>query len=339
MPRSKTGAWLGALLLAGLAGPVPASGAAAAGKADLAQSSVSRSTSVVAAGGLLEVGDAVRNRGDSVARRSRTRFYLSRDRSRGSGDIRLNGSRPVPRLRPGQASAGTTAARVPVTAPLARFHVLACADDLTVVPESRARNNCLASRGRVRITLPAGCRPRLLRLGVFFTRGPQRPGVSDPVTVGLPLNGVDYFGSGQLYPQQSLFMDCTLALALHEMATTLRARGITAVEHLGVYEYRCIAGTDPCVLSQHAHATAIDLHEFRDAGGETYNVEADWVIDAEPEETCSAPTIGPKDTLLHELACQWDAADLFRVILTPNYNADHRNHFHVDLTPGADFIE
>jgi len=30
--------------------------------------------------------------------------------------------------------------------------------------------------------------------------------------------------------------------------------------------------------------------------------------------------------------------DIFNIILTPEYNAAHRNHYHVDLTPGADFI-
>jgi hypothetical protein len=30
---------------------------------------------------------------------------------------------------------------------------------------------------------------------------------------------------------------------------------------------------------------------------------------------------------------------VWNIVLTPNYNADHRNHFHVDLTPGSDFIE
>ena len=29
---------------------------------------------------------------------------------------------------------------------------------------------------------------------------------------------------------------------------------------------------------------------------------------------------------------------MWNIVLTPNYNADHRNHFHVDLTPGADLI-
>nr|MBA2600540.1 extensin family protein [Actinomycetota bacterium] len=30
---------------------------------------------------------------------------------------------------------------------------------------------------------------------------------------------------------------------------------------------------------------------------------------------------------------------MFNIILTPNYNEDHHNHIHVDLTPGADFID
>jgi hypothetical protein len=244
----------------------------------------------------------------------------------------------VPRLSPGRASAGSETANLPVTAPLGTFRLIACADDPADVRERSARNNCLASDARVHVTLPATCRERLERLGISYSSGPTQPGVTDPVTIGLPLNGISYFAAGALSPQTSLFMDCSLALALHEMAEMLELHGITAVEHFGVYGYRCIVGTDPCVLSQHAHATAIDLHEFRTGAGETYNVETDWMIDPDPEATCSTSTLGPKDTLLHQLVCGWDATNLFHVILTPNYNADHHNHFHVDLTPDRDYI-
>ncbi len=33
-----------------------------------------------------------------------------------------------------------------------------------------------------------------------------------------------------------------------------------------------------------------------------------------------------------------DDDDIWNVILTPNYNAAHDNYFHVDLTPGSDYI-
>jgi hypothetical protein len=88
-----------------------------------------------------------------------------------------------------------------------------------------------------------------------------------------------------------------------------------------------------------AHATAIDLHEFRGADGQTYNVETDWTINPDPDTTCSALTLGAKDALLHDLVCEWAATNLFNIILTPNYDGGARNHFHLDLTPGAHQID
>jgi hypothetical protein len=55
--------------------------------------------------------------------------------------------------------------------------------------------------------------------------------------------------------------------------------------------------------------------------------------------TCESETANDKDAFLHKVICELKAADVWNIVLTPNYNADHRNHFHVDLTPDADFIE
>ena len=83
---------------------------------------------------------------------------------------------------------------------------------------------------------------------------------------------------------------------------------------------------------------AIDLAGFT-IDSEYYSVNDDWIIDPDSEDTCTAPTVEGKDRLLHELICALKDADVWRIVLTPNYNADHRNHFHVDLTPTSDFIE
>ncbi len=182
------------------------------------------------------------------------------------------------------------------------------------------------------------CEQRLEARGVSFLPARPQRGVAQPVFVRMPLNGISYFAAGERRRQRRLFMDCKLALALHGAGKTLKAHGIRAVEHFGVYAYRCIAGTNPCKLSQHAHATAIDFHAFRGARGRNYNVERDWVIDRAGQSTCTAQTKGAKDALLHELACVWNESGLFNIILTPNYNADHRNHFHVDLTPQERYI-
>lgn len=313
--------------------------AAGASAPDLVQLAISDPPARVAAGASITVRDVVANRGRATAGRSRSGYYLSLDRRRGRSDLPLSGRRLVRRLGPGTSSRGSQTVRVPVTAPLGSFRLIACTDDRNRVRELRAANNCRASRGRMEVTLPTACPARLTRLGVRYVTGPTRRGVSHPVTVRLPLNDVAYFRPGSAEPDETLFADCRLALALHTMADTLQERGIIAVVHFGVYRYRCIEGTDPCVLSQHAHATAIDLHEFRGFDGQTYNVETDWTISADPGSTCSAPALSTRDALLHELACEWSATRLFNIILTPNYNAEHRNHFHLDLTPGAHHID
>ena len=328
------------LLIAVLFGLLLAAPAVAtAERPDLVQSAVADPPNRVAAGASLTVKDAVANRGHARAGRSRTGYYLSLDRRRDRADLRLSGRRRVRALRPGKSATGAQRVRLPTTAPLGSFRVIACADDLDRIRERRDGNNCRASSGRMQVTLPTACPDRLARLDVDYFTGPPRLGVSAPVTVRLPLNGVSYFRPGSPEPEPSLFADCSLALALHAMAETLRARAITAVVHLGVYEYRCIGGTDPCELSEHAHATAIDLHEFRAADGQAYNVETDWTINPDPGSTCSVPVLGAKDALLHQLVCAWSATGLFNIILTPNYNAEHRNHFHLDLTPGAHHID
>jgi hypothetical protein len=62
------------------------------------------------------------------------------------------------------------------------------------------------------------------------------------------------------------------------------------------------------------------------------------VIDPDSDDTCTAATSNMKDAFLHELACALYDDSVFAIILTPNYNADHRNHFHVDLTDGSHFL-
>ena len=68
------------------------------------------------------------------------------------------------------------------------------------------------------------------------------------------------------------------------------------------------------------------------------SVNDDWVIDPDSEETCAAPAEPGADAFLHETICALKDAGVWNIVLTPNYNADHRNHFHVDLTSGAHYL-
>jgi hypothetical protein len=186
----------------------------------------------------------------------------------------------------------------------------------------------------------ADCHGWLDLYQIPYTVGPSRMGVADPVTAVPPINGVPFRSGGAV--RTSMFADCTLIKSLAEAAPLLRARQIVEVTDLGIYNYRCIGtGTPPdCPsgLSQHSFGNAIDLAAFEVADGTTYTVKTDWVIDPAGEKTCAAQTEPGKDQFLHELICALKTAHVWNIVLTPNYNADHRDHFHVDLTDGSDFI-
>jgi hypothetical protein len=87
----------------------------------------------------------VQNLGMVRAGASTTRYYLSLDAVRDSGDVLMTGSRWLSSIAVGEVSRGTVTIAVPSTTPLGTYRLLACADDLLAVKESNEANNCVAS--------------------------------------------------------------------------------------------------------------------------------------------------------------------------------------------------
>ncbi len=183
----------------------------------------------------------------------------------------------------------------------------------------------------------ADCRGRLRALGVSFTVAGATMGVADPVNVTPPINDVHFRYASFTAADRPMLMDCRLALAVEALARQLRDMWqISDVVHLGTYNYRCIAGTDPCRMSQHAYGLAIDINAFRTRSGQAMSVTTDFVANGTP--TCPPRASNAVDRTLKDIACWMYDSRTFTIILTPNYNAAHRDHFHVDLTPGSRFI-
>jgi hypothetical protein len=185
----------------------------------------------------------------------------------------------------------------------------------------------------------ARCQDDLRARGVAFAPGPETRAIDDPILLEPVIAGVTFRARGAQRPAR-LLVACALGLRLARLAELAQAHGVDEVLHLGVHNYRlmrnptCIAKNN-CKLSQHAYATAIDIYGFRVAsGGALYSAERDWVINTKAGVCPGAPQ-GPGDTLLHRMACEMHAQKLFNIILTPNYNALHRDHMHVDLTPAS----
>lgn len=199
----------------------------------------------------------------------------------------------------------------------------------------------LVATTTINVTGPAddSCHSMLDALGLDWSLSGDQRGVSDPVYVQPTINGVSFRYTSSATASR-MMMDCELAPRLYEVAELAKAFGFDEVEHIGIYNYRCIGGGDPdtgCTPSKHASARAIDFHSFNNtSSGERASVEDDWIITA--GEVCDGSTVTGPDTTLHEIACAMWRTATFNIILTPDYNSDHRDHFHVDLTSGHNSI-
>jgi len=91
---------------------------------------------------------------------------------------------------------------------------------------------------------------------------------------------------------------------------------LARIETLGSYSCRNIAGSRK--LSQHAHANAIDISAFVFEDGRRITIARDWNKGRGTKQFLTA---------IHKSACR-----RFGTVLSPEYNAAHRDHFHFDMS-------
>ncbi len=152
------------------------------------------------------------------------------------------------------------------------------------------------------------------------------------------MNGVTVRFSGSKNPGSNRVhdvLDCRLALALGEWTRLLQAYGVVEVVHMSMHRANATIGRSG-KPSQHAAGLAIDVGELRLSDGSRFVVKDDW-SGAIGEPVCGVqPTAGARRpaATLRAIVCETARRQIFRVILTPNYNQAHHNHFHFDLSPG-----
>ncbi len=121
---------------------------------------------------------------------------------------------------------------------------------------------------------------------------------------------------------------CSLGLALADTIEELHEHDVTAVYHLGTYACRTVSGTS--TLSRHAYGDAIDISGFQFANGQFYSVAGDWEHNTTNFRTAAG-------AWMYERGRLWHLQNFWSVVLTPNFNAAHDDHFHIDLTPGNSY--
>jgi hypothetical protein len=92
-------------------------------------------------------------------------------------------------------------------------------------------------------------------------------------------------------------------------------QSVKEITHFGSYSCRTIARSNS--MSEHSTANAFDISGLRLANGKLISVLSGW-------------NAGDRDAeFLHEVRS--GLCDYFNLTLSPDYNVDHKDHFHVDM--------
>lgn len=164
---------------------------------------------------------------------------------------------------------------------------------------------------------PAECREVLARSGVSYTAlEPQGEGPcawSDrtqltqyPLSPNRPATTCPVAAAMELWRTQSV----------EPAAREIFGAELARVEHLGVYNCRRIRGSLSNAWSQHSTGNAIDISAFVLTDGTRISLLRDW-----NEE-------GKKARFLREI--RDDSCQVFTTVLSPDFNAAHADHFHLD---------
>jgi len=191
---------------------------------------------------------------------------------------------------------------------------------------------------------PDACAAMLGERGIPHEALAPRRGIASPVRLRGRLSGV---GFRTLWPEPERartsfeIFDCRLVLALDDFAKLLRARGIIDVMLFSAYRPPPAGWSEPVGL-RHEGGLAIDIGYFGKANGTALNVE--WDFMPKRQERICAPGPTPRDATpssleLRKIACEAASTGIFHLTLTPAYDRVHRDHFHLELTPGSsDFV-
>ena len=185
------------------------------------------------------------------------------------------------------------------------------------------------------------CMAELDRRKIAYVRETAR-GVTEAVRLKGPLHGVKF--ETDLPPAQDAttpyeIADCRLVLAIDDFAAILAAHDVVEVRHYSMYRPPSeSSAADQKPGTRHAGALALDAARFTKKDGTKLAVDKDFhgKIDAKTCGDGAGPNPAtPEGIELRKILCETVDQHLFNVVLTPNYNREHHNHFHLEVTAGV----
>lgn len=190
----------------------------------------------------------------------------------------------------------------------------------------------------------SACLNELGKRNIASVRAQPLGDIVTPVRLKGPLHGIAVHTS--LAPAERdkspmEVFDCRLVLAVDDFTALLATHDVVEVITFGAFRARNQNGcTAKYAGLQHCGGLALDIASFKKKDGTMLVVDKDfngkigW-------STCAGGSPKPATPAAVELwsyVCDSASRALFNVILTPNHNPEHHNHFHVEVTPDAEWM-
>ncbi len=171
------------------------------------------------------------------------------------------------------------------------------------------------------------CYAELESRGVPFKRA-KRPGIALAVELTGAIDGIAITPPRESEP---LVIDCSLAVSLHEIGRYLRALGIEHATISSGYSRRNVRGTNR--PSKHSFGLAVDVAGFSGKDVGSVRVDRDYEQGLGDAVDCIGAPLTQGGALLKILQCQLVRSGLFRLVLSPDYDDAHHDHFHLEALP------
>lgn len=179
------------------------------------------------------------------------------------------------------------------------------------------------------------CLALLKKRGIPFVRVDFARGVETPIRFTGPLHGVDIHGGEKpelRATSPNEIVDCRLALAFDSFAVILAKNKVKEAVHWSIY--RAPPAGEDGISADHRAALAVDLGALFENDGSRTGVMEDWHGEIGGKTCGKGLVLAPstkRSWRLRAILCETVKARIFNLVLTPNFNAAHHDHFHLEI--------
>jgi hypothetical protein len=179
------------------------------------------------------------------------------------------------------------------------------------------------------------------RRGIAWTPAtPPLPGVRTPIRLTAPLRGVTIHST--LPPAERAespfeILDARLALALYDFCAVLARHDVVELVHYTMYRAPAEPPLDGQHQIRHPAGLAIDVGALRKRDGSWLAVGPHWPSNI-GGKTCGEGAVEHFAREARELAsivCEAADERLFHFALTPDFDAAHADHVHLEIKPAT----